>query len=78
MGYRDKKNPWHAIFEEFNIRYPELALFIVATHPVIHPVVQIDFRNGSKALYNGKTHIYQMIDENNYDRVLFDMLVPKD
>lgn len=78
MGYRDKKNPWHVIIEEFNARYHELAFCTVATHPVIYPVVQIDFINGSKALYHGKSHICRLVDKNNYDRVLFDMLVPKD
>lgn len=78
MSYRDKKNPWHVIFDEFKERHLEIESDIVAMHPVIYPVIQIDFKNGAIALYHGKSREYQIVDKNTHDRVLFDMLVPKD
>ena len=78
MSYRDRKNPWHVIFDEFKMRYPELSPSITGTHPVIYPVVQIDFANGDIILYHGKRHEYCVTTKENYNRILFDMLVLKD
>lgn len=74
MGYRDKKNPWHVLFDKFKDEHRELVDKIKIFHPIIYPVIQVDFLNGEKLLYNGKTRKITYFNEETYNRALWDLL----
>ena len=77
MGYRNKKNPWHVIFDEFKETHPDIVPYITANHCIIYPVILIDLNDSRQILYHGKRHVYQFVDDSNYNRVLFDMICPE-
>lgn len=78
MGYRDKKNPWHVLFDKFKEENPDLVDEIKMFHPVEYPVIKIDFKDGRCILYHGETTETKDIGNEHMYKVLFDLIAKDD
>lgn len=78
MGYRDKKNPWHVIFDSYKEEHPDLANDIKVIHPIFYPIVEVEFHDGRRILYEGDTHLCEEVDPNNIERSIWNLYCKAD
>lgn len=55
MRFSNQKNPWHVIFDSYKEEHPDLADSIKIIHPIFYPIVEVEFYDGRRVLYEGKT-----------------------
>ncbi len=77
MSYRDKKNPWHCIFDSFKNEHADLSESIEVFHPVEYPIIEVDLNDGTRLLYHGVTKKLRYINEsikNDFYKHLLDLM----
>lgn len=67
MSYQDRKNLWHVIFDKYKDEHSEQIDFIKTFHPIIFPIVEIEFRDDSRILYHGRTGYSEILDADAKD-----------
>lgn len=78
MGYRDKKNPWHVVFDKFKEAHPNLSNDIKALHPtIVYPIIAIELNDGTTLFYHGETTTSKVINPDDYDREFFKFYINK-
>lgn len=71
MGYRDRKNPWHVLFDEYKERHRDQIERIKTFHPLCYPYISIEFDDGSEVLYEGTTHLTKEVIPGKLDGCLW-------
>ena len=78
MRFSNQKNPWHVIFDSYKEEHPDLADNIKIIHPIFYPIVEVEFYDGRRVLYEGKTHLCEEVDPNNVERSIWNLYCKAD
>lgn len=72
MGYRDKKNPWNALFDKFCSKCPNTAKRVESWRPFRYPVIDIYLNDGTRMIYDDNTGRVNFVetDEDIYRIIL--------